>query len=899
MEPKLLEAKKSLQDRREGRYRSILRWTWRLIYGSVLAVAALFLFINFTAIPSFRELEDPASSQASEVLASNGQTLGRYYIENRVPVSYEQLSPWLVKALIATEDERFTEHAGIDPQAVGRVVAKTILMSDQSSGGGSTITQQLAKMLYSDRNFEGMGKAQKTFALIYRKLREWLTAIRLERAYTKEEIVAMYLNQFNFINGAYGIRAASEIYFGKSQDKLTIEEAAMLIGMLQNPSRYNPLRFPESCIKRRMVVLKQMQQNGYLTEDQYDQIKVKPLDMSKFRRAEHSDDKAPYLCMELRKDINKILALDECRKSDGSKYDIFRDGLKIYTSVDPTYQKYAEEAVSENMRKLQKRLFEVWKGRDPWRYKIAATSSKDEGTTDEEIELRIQSLQNDIRDCDRYLSLRPKYLGPVLSKIEDEFNIALRDDQIDLMLAEEKKAGAISKKVAKNWVTPDQASLFRRILKSQNWATLKTAWRALDTAADREMAQKRPMRVFAWNKKMQTDTSLSPLDSIKYHKMFLQTGLLAVDPTTAKVKAWVGGIDYKYFQYDHVRTDRQVGSTFKPFVYATAMAQQGLSPCYHVYDQPVTIPKAYQNFKNGQDWTPKNSKGSYSWRLMTLKEALKHSVNSVSAYLMKQMGDTEPVRGLVHNMGIDSSARRGSEYRIPKQPAICLGAADLSVWEMTEAYATFANNGIHARPTVIEKIEDKNGRIIWRAEVRENPALPPNYNFAMVQMLKNNVKGASGFGVIRSEVGGKTGTTNDYTDGWFMGVTPKLVVGTWVGGEERWVRFLTLDDGQGAKMARPIFVSMLSKLEKDAASGYDATAKFAVPPGDLGFDINCGGFVRDSTSGPSGDDFSPDRFEDEEGASPSAPKDRPGNQLKQPAARPADQFGDERINGGQ
>lgn len=877
--PPLLELKKGLQDRRENRYARAVRWFWRLIIGGLVAVFALFLFINFSDIPSFRDLEDPASSQASEVLAANFQTLGRYFVENRVPVTYEQLSPHLVNALIATEDERYREHCGIDAEAVARVVVRTVFMSNASSGGGSTITQQLAKMLYSDRDFAGMGKIQKTFTLVYYKLREWITAVKLERAYTKEEIIAMYLNQYDFINGAQGIRSAAETYFGKSQDKLDIEEAALLIGMLQNASLYNPLRFPEKCIRRRMVVLKQMQNNGYLTENQYDMLKVKPLDLTKFSRVHQSKDKAPYFCMELRKDIVRILDLPESRRPDGSKYNIYRDGLKIYTSIDPAMQAHAEAAMQQSMRKLQARFWEIWKGRDPWHYKNSET-------TDEEIDGRLHSLEKILRDSDRFATLRTKYMDAVLAKIEAEFQLALTDDQIDLLLLEEQKKGAISKKMAERRISADQATALRRVFKSPFFGELKKQWRTLEAQADKVFRTKVNMTVFSWDADFQTDTLLSPLDSVRYHRMFLQTGMMAIDPTTSEVKVWVGGINHKFFQFDHIRTDRQVGSTFKPFVYATAISQQGLSPCYHVYDQRVTIPAYYQNFKNGTAWTPSNSDGGWSGRLLTLKEALKHSKNSVSTYLMKQLGDTEPVRGLVHNMGIDSTARRGNgEYRIPKQPSICLGAADISVFDMTSAYSTFGNNGVHARPVVIKKIEDKNGRIIWQAAQEETPALSPAYNFAMVEMLKYNVKGAPGFSTMRTEVGGKTGTTNNYSDGWFMGITPKLVVGTWVGGEDRWIRFLSLADGQGSKMARPIFSNFIARLEKDKASGFDPSKRFDIPTGDLGFEIDCMGAVRPDTTG-GGEDFQDDRFQDED--APEKPK---------PAAKP-DGFGDERLNGG-
>lgn len=880
----LISIKAALQEKRAPLYRTIIRWTWRLLIGGLAAILILFLSINFTAIPSFRELEDPSSALASEVLANNNEVLGRYFTENRVPVAYEDLNPYLVNALISTEDERFREHCGIDARAVGRVAFRTILLRDQSAGGGSTLTQQLAKMLYSDRNFQGMNKIEKLFALIYRKLREWITAVKLERSYTKEEILAMYLNQFNFINNAYGVHAAAEVYFGKDQSQLRIEEAAMLIGMLQNPSYFNPVRFPERAMRRRWIVLYQMRNNKAITEAQFNELKVKPLDMSHFKRVNFTDDTAPYLCSELKKDISKILDAPECRRSDGSKYNIYKDGLRIYTTIDPVYQQHAEEAMQEHMKKLQGRFFQVWRGRDPWTYRTRTTGT-------EEIENRKESLMSLIRDGDRYQAIRPKYMDAVSDRVQKRYDFELRDVDIERMLDEERKPGTFGKMIADGIATADQVSAYRSILHGVEWEEVKNQYRSLQVAIKKVYETKTRMKVFTWNNpRFEMDTIMSPIDSLRYHRMFLQTGMMAVDPTTSEIKAWVGGINFKYFQFDHIRTDRQVGSTFKPFVYATAISQQSISPCFQVYDQAVTIPARYQNFTNITDWTPKDASGNYTGLRMTLKEALKNSVNSISTYLMKQMGDTEPVRGLCNNMGIDSSARRpNGQYRIPKQPSICLGAADLTVFEMTGAYATFANNGMYGLPFVIKRIEDKNGRTIYRSLPEEHVALPPNANYVMLDMLKYNVAGVPGINTLKSEVGGKTGTTNDQSDGWFMGVTPRLVVGTWVGGEDRWIRFFTLADGQGSKMARPIFAGFISRLEKDPKSGYDFNAHFMRPPGDLGIEINCANYAQgDAAPTQDEEDFFPDIYNDqlnEDGTIPGKAK------------KPDDTFGDQ-LEGG-
>jgi len=880
----LITMKAAMQLNRMPRYRAIIRWTWRLLGAGLLAIAVVFMSINFTAIPSFRELEDPSSARASEVLANNNTVLGRYFIENRVPVDYEALSPHLVHALISTEDARFNEHCGIDARAILRVFVRTILLRDQSAGGGSTLTQQLAKMLYSDRDFTGMGKVEKLFALTYRKLREWITAVKLEKSYTKEEIMALYLNQVDFINNASGIHSAAEVYFGKDQSKLNIQESATLIGMLQNPSLYNPNRYPERCIRRRWVVLSQMRKAGYLSEAQFDSLKVSRLDMSKFKKVNFSDDKAPYMCDVLEREVKTILEAPECRKSDGAKYDIYKDGLKIYTTIDPVYQQHAEEAMAEHMKKIQKRFFEVWHNRDPWTYKSGKAS-------DEEIQGRRDALWKLIREGDRFQGLWPKYMDPIADRIKKRFDHNLTDADMERMLMEEGKPGFISKHLADKMVTLEQATVYRKIMNSNaDWAEAKSQYRVLRTAVLKQYDVKRPMRVFTWNNpKLEKDTIMSPLDSLKYHRMFLQMGLLAVDPTTSEIKAWVGGINFKHFQYDHIRTDRQVGSTFKPFVYSTAISQQSISPCYPVYDQEVTIPAHYMNFTHSQDWTPRNSTGSYSGAKMTLKEALKNSINSVSAYLMRQLNGTEPVRGLINNMGIDSTAKRpDGQYRVPKQPSICLGAADLTVFEMTGAYTTFANKGMYGRPILIKKIEDKNGKILWRSLPEEKVALSPNVDYVMVDMLKYNVKGAPGVNSLKSEVGGKTGTTNNYTDGWFMGITPRLVVGTWVGGEDRWIRFLSLGDGQGARMARPIFAGFINRLETDKNSGYDYNARFVRPAGDLGIEINCAAY-QDGLP-PTGDEeeFSPDIYNDE--------IDDPAK-AKPDGKKPDDTFGDE-LNGG-
>ena len=842
MEESKYSSSQSVWEIRKPKHQKYAKWLWVATICAVLGVVGLFIYLSYQDLPSFYELENPKNNLASPVFANNGEVLGRYFVENRVNVEYDDLSPYLVQALVATEDERYYKHSGIDAEALGRVLFKTILLQDRSSGGASTITQQTAKLLFTKKPGSGLER-------VFQKLKEWIIALRLERKYTKEEIIAMYLNKFPFINGAYGIKAAAEIYFGKTQDSLDILESATLVGMLKNPSLYNPLRRLNKTEKRRNVVLKQMQKNNLLTQAEYDSLRQVPLDMSHFKRKTHADGLAPYFRMELRKELFKILARDDTRKSDGSKYDIFRDGLKIYTTIDPVIQKLAEEAMVEHMSQLQKTFDKRWKNLDPWTY-------RDKETTDAEMQARKATMKKLIANSDRYQHNRALILNDILQKIKKDIGgNTLRDSDIERMLEEKKNKGVIKKLVANKQIGSKLASNYKRVMKSEHWTELKNKWNRFKNSTKKQFDTPTKMHVFAYNDKMEKDTIMTPLDSIKYHHQFLQIGSLAVDPIDGHVKAWVGGINHKYFQFDHVRLSRQVGSTFKPFVYATAIAQQGISPCYEVDDIPYTIHKGEGNFGLLEDWTPKNANGKYSGERFTLKRGLQYSKNTVSVFLMKQLGDAEPVRDLVSRMGIPKS-------RVPRQPSICLGATDLSVFEMAGAYTSFANNGIYNRPIFIERIVDNNGRVIYQEEPEENKALHPNPNYVMVQMLKSTVSqlgGRKGFGGLKSEIGGKTGTTNDYVDGWFMGITPDLVVGTWVGGEDRWIRFRSLRYGIGAVMARPFFAKLLQKLEHTPDVDYDKNARFFRPPGDLGIVIDCDEYK----SAPRNEDESDNPFTEE------------------------------------
>ncbi len=828
------------RDVRAEKYQNAIKWLWRLSIGSLAFVVLYIVFLNFSKLPTFEELENPKSNLASEIFGNNNEVIGRYYIENRVPVPYDSLSSNLVKALIATEDERFYSHCGIDWEAFGRVAKGLVTFNPQ--GGGSTITQQLAKLLYSDRDFKGMGTFRRTFALVNIKFKEWITAVKLEKSYTKEEIIAMYLNQADFIYGGTGIRSASEIYFGKPQNKLKLEEAAVLVGMLQNPALHNPVRHPQRAFNRRNIVLGQMLRNKAITQAEFDKLKNIPLKLN-FTKNANNGGFAGYFRMELRKDIQTILDNPDLRKNDGSKYNIYKDGLKIYTSIDPVIQRHAEAASREHMSQLQNRYFSVWKGKDPWADKAINIDAK----------IRGDALQRLIYSTDRYQTLRSKYLDEQVAQIQTNIEgLVLNDEDIDILMNLDKNGGVLAKLITEKNMSAEKVAQFRRLLESkEDWLPLKKQWAALQLAVTKDFNTRVPMKVFAYNLAGEKDTTMSPLDSIKYHRMFMQMGSLAVDPKTGYVKAWVGGINHKYFQFDHCRNFRQVGSTIKPYVYATAVAQQGVSPCMQIPDLAYTIHAGEGSFGLARGWTPSNSKGGFSGRAYNLKEALKESVNSISVYLLKQLGDTGPVRGLMNNMGIDSS-------RVMRQPALCLGACDLSVMDMAGAYTTFANDGIFNRPTYLLRIEDKNGKVIYNNLPEEHRALGTGANYVMVDMLKYVASGAPGISDLKSEVGGKTGTTNDYVDGWFMGITPSLVVGTWVGGDDRWIRFLTIADGQGAKMARPYFTKLIKKLETDPKSGYDYNKKFKVPPGDLGITINCGEY---NAGGKTTDEFSENEFE--------------------------------------
>jgi len=725
-----------------------VKYIWMIV---IAPVAFIFLIVTLTAfgvfgtLPTFEELENPNSSLASEIYSADSKTLGKYYIQNRVNIHYSELSPYLVNALKATEDVRFEEHSGVDIKGLMRVFVKTIILQ-QDAGGGSTITQQLAKNLFPREN---MNKVK----LILRKLKEWIIAVKLERNYTKQEILAMYLNTVEFGNNAFGIKSACTTYFGKTTDEVKIEEAALLIGLLQAPSRYNPVRNVESATFRRNTVIGQLEKYKFISATAKDSLIKLPIKLN-FRQEGHTEGLAQYFREVLRQELLKWCK--DHKKADGNPYNLYRDGLRIYTTIDTRMQGYAEEAVKTHMAEIQKTFLDHWKGRTAWA---------------DQPQLIVETMKR----SDRYHNM--------------------------------KEAGSNESEIKK----------------------------AFDTKTE--------MRVFTW--KGERDTVMTPLDSIKYYKMFYQTGFMSMEPQTGYIRAWVGGNDYKYFQYDHVKDGkRQVGSTFKPFLYTLAM-QEGYSPCYELPNTPVTIID-----KAGVPWTPSNSDGKYGG-MLSLKEALAESVNCISAYLMKQFGP-EAVIQVARRMGITSP--------LEPFPSLALGTADVSVFEMVAAYSTFANKGVYTEPQYILRIEDKNGAVLQDFVPRKVEAISEETAYLVLDLMKGVTLFGTGARLRGSKyaftnpIAGKTGTTQNNSDGWFMGITPELVSGAWAGCEDRAIHFRTTQLGQGANTALPIWGLYMKKVYADPTLNY-SKSDFEKPEKPLGVELDCKKYNKPTEQQNGIDDF--------------------------------------------
>ena len=800
--------------------KKLIRWIWILFVVGVIGLILLFFAVSKSNLPDLTELENPKYELATMIYTDDNRELGRIYRFNRVPLLYEQISTTVVDALLATEDIRFHNHCGIDARSFARALAYL-----GTKGGASTITQQLAKQM-----FTGL-KARSFPQRVWQKLKEWYISVQMEKRYTKEEIMAMYLNKFDYLHGAVGLQAASETYFGKTQDQLRVEEAAVLVGMFKNPNQLNPKSHPNNSLKRRSVVLGQMAKYEFIDGNVLDSLKAIPIDLSGFKKSHHSEGPAPYFRQELKKWIKNLLRDKQYFKPDGTAYDIYTDGLKIYTTINYDMQVAAEEEMVEHMREVQKNYFKTWKKRDPWTYDADSDQKK----------IRKAGLDRIIYQCDRYKSMKESQLGELITEMSSRHpGVKFRDVDIGRMLAEEKKKGYLRKLIARDQISKKMAADYDKLIKSDDWSSLKSYWSEFQDKVDDVFNKPVKMKVFDYVEGGEKEVTMTPLDSLKYHRQHLQFGSVSVEPTTGHMKTWIGGINHKYFKYDHIKSNRQVGSTFKPFIYSAAITMKGMSPCFQIQDIPYTIAPGDGNFYVAEPWTPSNSDGEYSREYYDMYRGLKESKNTVSVYLMKEMGNTELVRNLTNSMGIDAYAKRSDgNFRVPDAPSICLGSADLSVIEMAGAYTTFANNGVYSEPIFVTRITDKNDRVIYNAVEKENTVFSPENNYVMVDLLTKAVQGSYGFADIKSPVGGKTGTTNDYVDGWFVGFTPELVVATWVGGEDPWIRFLSLANGQGARMAKPFFTKFMKRLESDPRFGLDTDKRFYKPSGDLGIELDC------------------------------------------------------------
>ena len=747
--------------------KKIVKWYWILLVAPFAAVFLLLLLVGiFAKIPSFEELEHPDNKLATQVLAQDGEVLTTFHIENRTYVSYDELSPNLVHAAVSTEDARFYKHSGIDMKGLARVAVKTLLLRDSSQGGGSTITQQLAKTLYPRQ--ENAGK----LTLVFTKLKEWITAVKLERDYTKDEIIAMYLNSIFFGSSAYGVKAASETFFSKEPAELNVQESAMLVGMVNKPTRYNPVINPENALTRRNFVLGQMAKAGYITKAERDSIRELPIVLD-YHVLDHNSGHAPYFRDMLRRDMNarkprradyqykEDYAADSLRwandaiygwlaknkKPNGESYNLDKDGLRIYTTIDYKMQVFAEEAVVE-------------------------------------------------------------HLGGYL---QGAFNRELK--------------GKRNKPFANDI---DKATVDRLMSQARKWSDRYRSQKKAGVPEDEIIAQfDKPvkMRVFAWNKKGYIDTTLTPNDSIRYYKSFLRCGFVAVEPGTGCIKAFVGGPNYRYFKYDNVsQAKRQVGSTIKPFLYTLAM-QEGMTPC----DRVVCVPQTFINW-DGSEWTPRSTdKEEVIGTTVTLKWGLANSSNNISAFLMKQFGP-QAMAQMMHRMGIHS--------HLDEVYSLCVGPADIALYEMVAAYNTFPSKGVYASPIYVTRIEDNQGNLITEHTNTKHEAISASTAFLMANLMQGVVNGGTGSRLryaynLKGEIAGKTGTTNDCSDGWFIGYTPKITAGAWIGGEDRQIHFNSLD---GSRMALPIWGIWMKKC---LAAGIFNENDVFTAPASVDFSLDC------------------------------------------------------------
>ncbi|NEU07571.1 penicillin-binding protein [Flavihumibacter sp. R14] len=708
---------------------------WKWIIG-IIAFGAIIIFSIglglFGTLPSFRDLENPKSNQASEVISDDNVVLGTYYIQNRTNVRYDELSPNVINALISTEDKRFYNHSGIDFKRSFAILFKNLIGKKE---GASTITQQLALNLFSKE-----GRAKNSVKRIIQKLQELILAVKLERQYTKEEIITMYLNTVDYGSyNTYGIKSAARTYFSTTPEKLKPHQAAILIGMLKGPSYYNPLRNPERALARRNTVLENMRSASYLSDEEAERLKELPLGLT-FNPSDHNDGSAAYFRAVLKKDIQKTFEENSITKADGTPYDLDRDGLKIYTTINSRMQNYAETAQRTYLRDLQRQFNTQFRGRNPFK--------SEEGKA---------IIDQGIKRSDRYQQLKAD--GKSQEEIMEDFQRPVK------------------------------------------------------------------MTIFSWRGDI--DTVMRPIDSIRYYKMILRNAVMSMEPQTGYVRAWVGGTSFEYFKYDQVKMGtRQVGSTAKPFTYAAAI-NAGFSPCYTVPNEPVTI----------DGWTPGAYKPIPGY--LTIKKALANSQNFVTARMMNEVGPTA-VSTLTKNLGINSD--------VPALPSICLGTFDASVYDMVGAYSTFVNHGIWTEPLYLLRIEDKNGNVIYERKPRVKVALNPQTAYVMTNMLKAVVTEGTGQRLrwkysLLNPIGGKTGTTQNNSDGWFIGITPQLVTGVWTGAEDRMIHFASTDQGEGANSALPIFGLYMKSVYADKALSY-TKGDFELPKGGVNVTLDCGAYTQ-------------------------------------------------------
>lgn len=774
---------------------------WLIGLSPILVIGGMLYLASQSDLPDTVALANPRTNLATEVISSDGKVLGRYYLENRTNVTYDQLSPYIVEGLVATEDERFYKHSGIDFRGTMRAA---LFLGKR--GGASTITQQLAKMLFTEDPGNG-------FQRVFQKFQEWIISVELERKYTKNEIITLYLNKFDWIHQAVGIRSAASIYFNTEPDSLKIEQAAMLVGMAKNPALFNPLKRPEKTLERRNVVLKQMVRNNYLSEAEYDSLRLLPLELD-FQTVDHQEGLAPYFREVLRGELKELFNQQDeegnykYAKPNGEPYDIYRDGLRVFVTIDSRLQKYGEEAVKRHLGGELQAEFnkDVSKNRNP-------PFSND--LSDEEVEkIELTAMRRTPRyrimagkecpNCHRRVNIEPTTVDGVPG---------YECTNADCL---EKWKATPEKDIEKYFRT-----------------------------------QEVPMKVFTWHGEV--DTVMTPMDSILYYKGMLQAGLVSIDPKTGFVKAWVGGNNYKYFQYDHVQQGkRQVGSTFKPFVYATAI-REGYSPCYEVPKVPTTFHAGTYHLT--QDYTPQDPDRDYGF-MVSIKWGLANSVNTVTAWVMKQFGP-EAVIKLAKDLGIKSHM----------EPVVSLGfgVADLSLMEITSANATFANLGVHIDPIYVLRIEDKNGNKIFEMQPQTNEAMDEKTAYTMLSLMEGVVDGVYNKhegksmgtairlrmdlptrdydGFDRSiKIAGKTGTTQNQSDGWFIGLTPDLVTGVWVGAEDRSVHFRTLRLGMGTNMALPIWGYYMKAAYADKSLNI-SKGDFEKPEG-ITVELDCDSYAR-------------------------------------------------------